>query len=461
MLSTLWLFTKRRCLLAVIIVALAILDPFGLASSSDKASAQWLNRMLSSSYPSVGQQHVAVVLIDDDYLMRNGTSWPMPYGEQSKLFKRLLAYKPQAVFADLLYSHDHSLGDPTRGSQLLANVFERYQRQGIPLWLANTGQTRGEEGQANTLAPFTQVSRPALVKWEDVDDQYPLAVHTQVGLMETPALALYRVFCATRHCGTPPVDAEAAAQRQPIAVQWGLKLSPDQARIADIADAKPPRHFLLDAVMQFFQAVFWKLDDSAQQVYPYTLTLTASDLEVTSPEDQALIAELLRGRLVLVGARIESTGDLVESPVHGQLPGVYLHAMALDNLINKGMDYNHEPANLSRLPVNGLDLLELSLLALIALLKELQRRMQAGHSTFTFCRRQEAWFFSSPYPSWLLVMSLLIALSIVLSCNSITPVNVLGIISLSLVLFSERIEAFFDGERSDRPLRDSTQGTQG
>ncbi|MEX5590936.1 CHASE2 domain-containing protein, partial [Pseudomonas urmiensis] len=89
---------------------MAILAPFGLASSSDKASAQWLNRMFASHYPSLGQQRVAVVLIDDAYLMRNNSSWPMPYGEQSKLFKRLLAYKPQAVFVDLLYSHDHSLG---------------------------------------------------------------------------------------------------------------------------------------------------------------------------------------------------------------------------------------------------------------------------------------------------------------------------------------------------------------
>jgi len=147
-LSTPPLFNHRRYWLAAIIVLLAVLDPFGLASSSDKASAQWLNRMFASHYSNEGQQRVAVVVIDDAYLMRNGTSWPMPYGEQSKLFKRLLAYKPKAVFVDLLYSHDHSFGDPARGSQLLANVFERYQRQGIPLWLANTGVVRGEAGQA-------------------------------------------------------------------------------------------------------------------------------------------------------------------------------------------------------------------------------------------------------------------------------------------------------------------------
>ena len=34
------LFNRRRYLLAFFIVLLAVLDPFGLASSSDKASAQ-------------------------------------------------------------------------------------------------------------------------------------------------------------------------------------------------------------------------------------------------------------------------------------------------------------------------------------------------------------------------------------------------------------------------------------
>lgn len=44
-------------------------------------------------------------------------------------------------------------------------------------------------------------------------------------------------------------------------------------------------------------------------------------------------------------------------------------------------------------------------------------------------------------------MSVLIALSVLLSLNHITPVNVLGIVLLSLVLFSERIEAWFDRDR--------------
>lgn len=449
------LFTRRRCCLALLIGLLAILDPFGLASSSDKASAEWFNRMLSSSYPSTGQQQVAVVLIDDAYLMRNNTSWPMPYGEQSKLFKRLLAYKPKAVFVDLLYSHDHSLGDPAQGSQLLANVFERYQRQGIPLFLANTGVRRGADGQPNTLAPFAKVSQPAVVVWDGVDDAYPLAFSAPLRVMETPAMALYREFCKTQVCERLPRNAQAAVDSPPIAVQWGLNLAPEQARIKDIGDCAPAPHVLPRWMTQLAQAVFWRIDDSALARCPYSLTVSASDLEVSAPEDQALIAQLLRDRLVLVGASITSTGDVVQSAVHGQIPGVYLHAMALDNLVTRGMDYDREPASLARFNISWLDGLELGLLALIAVLKALHIRQLAQQPVLVRRKSWEARLFSSPYPSWVLVLLVLAAVCGLLRYNHYTAVNVLGITLLSLLLLSDRFEAYFS--QPSRP----TQGTQG
>ncbi|WP_095144551.1 CHASE2 domain-containing protein [Pseudomonas sp. Irchel s3b6] len=435
------LFSLKQYALGLVVLLIALLDPFGLSSSSDNASAQWLNRMFASLYDSKGQQQIAVVVIDDAYLLRNNTFWPMPYGEQSKLFKRLLAYKPKAVFVDLLYSHDHSPGDPAQGSQLLANVFDRYRHQGIPLLLANTGRPRGEEGQANTLEHLAQVTTPVLVVWSGVGDKYPLAFDAPQGLMETPALALYRQYCQAHQCPDLPGDAQAAAQAPPIAIQWGLELAPEQARIANTADCSTVDGFFSQTLKQLAEAIFWKLGKSAQASCPYSLTLTASDLEVSEPQDRALIAALLRDRLVLVGAHITSTGDLVQSPVHGKLPGIYLHAMALDNLLSEGMSYKHEPDSLPRMDINWLDLVEIALLVLIVVLKALHEHRAAKHRTLTPWRRWEIRFFHSPCPSWLLVMTVLTVASIALYFANITPVNVLGIAVLSLVLFSEKIEA--------------------
>lgn len=435
------LFSWRQYALSVFILLLAVLDPFGLSSSSNDASAQWLNRVFAGGYERSGQEKIAVILIDDAYLMRNNTYWPLPYGEQSKLFKRLLAYKPKAVFVDLLYSHDHSQGDPTQGSLLLANVFERYRHQGIPLLLANTGKSRGEDGQANTLASLAETSSPVAVVWNGFGNKYPLAVDTSPGIMETPAFALYREYCKGQDCASLPEDKRSTLEQPPIAIQWGLNLATEQARVADVAHCSTSSGFVLSALEQLSQAIFWKLGNPAQTLCPYSLTLSASDLEVSTAEDRALLSELLRDRLVLVGAHITSTGDLVQSPVHGKIPGVYLHAMALDNLITKGMHYDREPESLG-FEINSLDIIEIALLALISILKALHERNLALFRS-PESRVQQSAFFKSPIPSWVLVMSLLAALSYGLHLRNITPVNVLAVLMISMVLFSEKLEAFF------------------
>lgn len=436
------LFSRWECVLGVLFVVLAVLDPFGLSSSSNYASAQWLNRVFASGYKNTGQQQVAVILIDDAYLMRNNTHWPMPYDEQSKLFKRLLAYKPKAVFVDFMYSHDHSQGDRALGSQLLANVFERYRHQGIPLLLANTGQVRGEEGQANTLANLAEVSSPALVAWNGFGDKYPLAVEKPLGLMETPALLMYRQYCQSHSCADLPSDIQDAVQRPPIAIQWGIHLAPEQMRIADIAHCSAPEGFWKDIGTELAQAIFWKLSGAEKSRCLYNFTLSASDLEVSAPEDRALLTKLLRDRLVLVGANITSTGDLVHSPVHGKIPGVYLHAMALDNLVTLGMDYDREPASLPSLDVNWLDLVEIGLLFLIVLFKALHER-QNPTSGVVGMEVGRGGFFKSSWASFLLMAALVGLISLALHYYHYTPVNVLAVLMLSLAIFNEKIQAYF------------------
>lgn len=435
-------FPLRQLLFGVTVVLIALLDPFGLASSTDDASASWLNRLLADQYADKGQREVVVVLIDDAYLLRHDTYWPLPYSEQSKVFKRLLAYKPSAVFVDLLYSHDHSRSvdgqAPRMESQLLANVFQRYQRQGIPLFLANTGLPRGEQGAVNVLPRFAEVGTPALVSWSGRGNQYPLAVSTPIGTLETPALGLYRHYCQRRACAPLPADAVAAAQLPDMAVQWGLHQSPLQAKVSNIVDCSLPS--LAD---QLLQAVFWKLGNSGQSNCAYSLTLSAADLETTDPDDQALLKRLLRNKLVLVGAHIVGTGDLTLSPLHGKIPGVYAHAMALDNLINWGMGYYRATPSVAGLgSVDVLDVVELLLLALITYLKGY---LAAPLFTRSLMRQQRRPLLRS-LSAWALVLALLIGLSAVLWLKNFTPANVLGLLLISLTLFSARAEARSDSK---------------
>ncbi|MFC0634861.1 CHASE2 domain-containing protein [Brevundimonas balnearis] len=48
---------------------------------------------------------------------------------------------------------------------------------------------------------------------------------------------------------------------------------------------------------------------------------------------------LLEDKLVLIGAVFDNGNDWIPSPLHGAVPGVHLHAMALDNLLTAGPAY--------------------------------------------------------------------------------------------------------------------------
>ncbi|WP_313225292.1 CHASE2 domain-containing protein [Stutzerimonas nitrititolerans] len=160
-----------------------LLDPFGLTSATDAASARLLNQLLANGYDEGARQRIAVVLIDDDYLRQRDSHWPLPYAEQSKLFRQLLAYRPAAVMVDLMYSYDHSQGRGNDSSQLLSNVFERYQDAAIPLYLASMGTA-----DIPTLPELAAASQPTLVSWSGYQDQYPwLRKRTQAGWTPPPS----------------------------------------------------------------------------------------------------------------------------------------------------------------------------------------------------------------------------------------------------------------------------------
>jgi hypothetical protein len=79
---------------------------------------------------------------------------------------------------------------------------------------------------------------------------------------------------------------------------------------------------------------------------PYTDTVPAEFL-FGSPEDvREIVGPLIKDRIVLLGVAYSGSNDLVPTPIHGRLPGVYLHAMALDNLITQDGGYIRKPPDL-------------------------------------------------------------------------------------------------------------------
>jgi len=78
---------------------------------------------------------------------------------------------------------------------------------------------------------------------------------------------------------------------------------------------------------------------NTRQECPYTLSLGYDRMVAGTGLSADDLKHLLAGRLVMVGGQFHASSDWVDSPVHGQVPGVQFHAMALDNLVEAGPEY--------------------------------------------------------------------------------------------------------------------------
>ncbi len=70
-----------------------------------------------------------------------------------------------------------------------------------------------------------------------------------------------------------------------------------------------------------------------------------------------LLREVLENKIVLVGANLDGIPDVIESPVHGSIAGVFYHAMALDNLMTYGKNYWREPSGIEGV-ISWVDLMQ-------------------------------------------------------------------------------------------------------
>jgi hypothetical protein len=190
-----------------------------------------------------------------------------------------------------------------------------------------------------------------------------LGVH---GFDISPSAAMYVAYCL-RHggCGMEEMRAlktagEAALKGRaatspdmsrlfdyPLDVVWGSRPDPDYERITKAVSGQKPT---CRGAASGWLGRLWEQAQAApgpgkgaRQECPYTLSL-GYDRMVSGVGLQAADLKLvLAGRMVLVGGHFRASNDWVDSPVHGQAPGVQFHAMALDNLIESGRDYRRNP----------------------------------------------------------------------------------------------------------------------
>lgn len=318
-------------------VWLAVLraDPFGMSTAADRVSESVFLRLYPVMYPGAWREKVHVVMIDEAQLplpVGEGASseWPIRFEDHAALIKRLVGFKPKAVFVDVLF--DTKKG---RDPQVLADLIGELPSSSPVVFAAY----RDAAKQAQIIEPLRALpyegKRPALNGF--VELTAPMN-HYQLGDGEGRLSAAAAIYNAT--LDPAKLSERLTRETSDMLLAWGNTLSEANARFSEcaaIVDAPESRwHALATAVQAGLERAFSdgavdeKVSWERLQPCPYHSETAAREVFSAPP---SVLAQRFEGAYVFVGAAISGSGDMVVSPVHGQLPGVYLHAMALDNLL--------------------------------------------------------------------------------------------------------------------------------
>jgi len=190
-----------------------------------------------------------------------------------------------------------------------------------------------------------------------------------------PAAALFAAYCYAQPapCSPSPIGADeqnlpawSSQYETPIDVSWGIGPKSDFTRMMDerLAGSLEQRcgpASNQSAVGTLFRLLTAGINRGGKSPCVYTDAIPYEIFQ--SQISQEDLASLLRGRLVLIGGQFADSNDIVDAPPFGALPGIYYHAMALDNLIQRGDAY----PEIAQPIVTGLDMTWVDMSTLVAI----------------------------------------------------------------------------------------------
>lgn len=321
----------------------------------------------SRLYEPRHQEDIAVVLVQDADLRALQADWPVPYSRWSQLLRLLGCAQAKAVFFDLALSRPEAFVQQDEpGTAALAQMDHRVnhgqltpadcpgrtteQLKAVPVYYGHLS------APGETLPGLIPEARKLPISWVGSPQAYPLTPRVQGTGHLSVAYRLLKHYCATPGAPAHPAhpaclgDWAAGTLDQSLVPRWPTRVPPSQSGWREGTEAcvaHAPGNGR-EALLQWLQSWFEDEPTVYPQCQPF-LTLSLSQVLQDFDRD---MADTLRGRTVLIGTRLSGAADLIPTPTHGQLPGVYLHAVALENLLTMGERFDRiDAAHISWLAV--------------------------------------------------------------------------------------------------------------
>lgn len=308
---------------------------YGFGSDADEVSRRFL-----------------VVNFGQPSLDRLGTRWPITYGQHARILESLRRSQPKAVFIDFHFQSERQ--DPT--FEGLGAVLRAYRNDGIPVFLAAGSGTDQVKLIPKLESLLYEIGTPYLQKVSvtyqpsEIDRiTWAYRLHGEgEERLPSAALALARVITGQTLVqeGDPEemglVWAGGSVDTGP---SWKEEALPASGEATGGGAERKARHYCrppaVDDIVPlhaFLRRVTGYGADTRPNC-PRHDTVEAFLLTAPKTPDQAeALDNRIRGRAVLYGGSIDPN-EFVASPLHGDIPGVYLHAQAADNLVRFGKEW--------------------------------------------------------------------------------------------------------------------------
>lgn len=332
---------------------------FALLALGDKFSAEGLalTRFMARAqapvtgqfvYPETARDKITVVLYDRQYLQDNGSAWPLTYQEHADALLRLVAdpaARPKAILLDVTFGQQRN--DPT--ITLLRQAFCSLQNDfKVPVFLAalpspEDGKLTVRDGLGGPSSDL-QATCFTLVGVDYIPDAldgvawtYLMTRHrTEAGWQAGPPSGTQPAYRSAALAIAQDAGAvQLGEETVPMALVWGHNSAAQGEAPLSLKDCRAGQSQWSSVLPGFLRSLFAS-ESEAQALCPYHRTLSMSQI---SELPEVELAPLLKDRYVMVGANVPGYNDFANSPVHGTLPGIHMHAMALDNLLTYGDRY--------------------------------------------------------------------------------------------------------------------------